>query len=1589
MLRVLVSGGRSPLFESKFALTFLVVLFFLFTLGNAWAEGGFEKASERGAAKACDGGYACFSGGPGKFISALIDESCAVLSRVECPDGCNNATGKCIVKRPVCQSGWVCEDSKTLGYKKTDCSFDMSLPCKTGESCSAGVCVLDSTAKPLVSYSFNGDFADSSGNNYNLVTQGMPKTVNEGVDGESAGFDGSSYLSGSSFRWSSRGPVTVMFWMKPRDLRNAMAFSVGNSANRFLAAPWSDGVFYWDYGNYASGRVSADYKPFLNKWVHVALVSAGINGAYKAIYINGNLVADGKSSLGPATPLNGLTIGRGSDGSKTYYYSGLLDEFSVYNSVLSPEAIKKSYDAQKARLVECFPHSKAMCSGDNVHWFDSCNQVEELKESCSDGTCFEGKCYEKNANKPPLCFIERVDYKPEDKTSEVTFVVSGSDPEKKTLKLIELNFGDNSSVGIHEPTENRQSFTHVYGGQQTSYTATLKVTDSGGLEAVCTFPLYFKGTCQSGWFCSSSDTLAYMNANCNVSLAQTCANRCNGEQKQCNPEPDKCVPKYECNSPEKSEYTNENCLVTVQTCTNTKTCSQQTGKCEEKTQIQPPQNEKPEPGLAPNPPQNDPPVSQPNPPPQSNPVLAQGCTFKQGITINSGKSFSDFTARVEVGEGRQDFWGVVQPDGRDVRFADTAGNVLGYWTERFDYKGKYAIFHVKTNLSAGNNKIYLYTGSGSLASASSFDDLSFVTVTDGGSVEYWGSDKDSGSPWVSANGVLYNNSTSGSQSAFTSPSEAFALSPVTFFKFKAKRTGNAELAVMPYDSKGPVMYFNGSGQGYFGVPGNPPCVTGLAISDYLYDEFIASRGTNFSWNVYKNGEYKGSCKDQSEHYGVNSRVSHAGNGGVFIDYIYVRKSGQSEPTGTFSGDAEKITNDNGICAQHATIACSQNNLYWFSTSGQQNGLKQNCGVNQCSPYGNSYCKNGNVYKSKTCEESTCANNTCQTNPVFEDTLVQDCAGLGCTDGACNPCTGPKCPEQNPIIPPGHEHYCRDKKCAEGQGDCDYSTDCQEGLICAEDVGPKYGFSQKTDVCEKNSGSVELQPEPKPIGECVGKLGLNNDELVCKEMKPGDWGYCTPKRRCNVGEGDCNTNDDCKQGLICLQRVDPNTGINLIDYCVNPLDVPKDSDKDGWTDDEEKLTWTNPNDSKDNPCEKLSIFKGPLQEADSTEFWINAIDTLIRGQSGVAKKSLQHHQQIQANMLGFLYGAWEGANASAKSDAEAIIGIFDLIGFAAKVTTDQETKTETTIALLAFFSDSWATECHLSKSTTNAIASTPSTYFNEIVPDLFKTADFKANENHFDGQDRETFNDRYFAGYHYGYLFHQLAALKGAGKAAKISKESIMEFKLFKNLNNFTKVTKTLGELTKTYGRLPPNKTASLERAIRGLEAYDWTETQQKGLYTFIRELDDPQGDAIMASMKQTGVWTDDMIKQALQLSPDAKLKNLEVNPKLGVKELDAKATLSKNDYYFESSGLQNRITKDNIQNLKNKLDKEYVQFETIAAEKTDNTIVIIFEKGSDLTKNQLQAELEVLMKTHDAYKNLKRAFVFDNTSEEVVAKVLR
>lgn len=142
---------------------------------------------------------------------------------------------------------------------------------------------------------------------------------------------------------------------------------------------------------------------------------------------------------------------------------------------------------------------------------------------------------------------------------------------------------------------------------------------------------------------------------------------------------------------------------------------------------------------------------------------------------------------------------------------------------------------------------------------------------------------------------------------------------------------------------------------------------------------------------------------------------------------------------------------------------------------------------------------------------------------------------------------------------GDADYCAPSaasQCASGEGDCDRPTDCQPGLLCTADNGPKFGMDEGTDVCVPAhcSNKVLDAAQGEVVVDCGGPCGTE-----CGVVEPpppmcslpnGDPNKCTNTCICASGEGDCDRDSNCAAGLICAVDNGPKFGFTVgHDVCV--------------------------------------------------------------------------------------------------------------------------------------------------------------------------------------------------------------------------------------------------------------------------------------------------------------------------------------------------------------------------------------------------------------------------------------------------------
>jgi len=157
--------------------------------------------------------------------------------------------------------------------------------------------------------------------------------------------------------------VSVSFWAKGNPdymPQNTYIFeAIDASDKRILNChlPWANSRIYWDAGNDDNGydRIEKDAQPdeFKGKWNFWTMTKDATKGEMK-IYLNGTLW---HSVTGKTKSMNGIAkfvIGANAKGKNTNY-DGWVDEFGVWNKVLSEQEIKsimhKSPDANSNGLL--------------------------------------------------------------------------------------------------------------------------------------------------------------------------------------------------------------------------------------------------------------------------------------------------------------------------------------------------------------------------------------------------------------------------------------------------------------------------------------------------------------------------------------------------------------------------------------------------------------------------------------------------------------------------------------------------------------------------------------------------------------------------------------------------------------------------------------------------------------------------------------------------------------------------------------------------------------------------------------------------------------------------------------------------------------------------------------------------------------------------------------------------------------------------------------------------------------------------------------------------------------------------------------
>ena len=146
---------------------------------------------------------------------------------------------------------------------------------------------------------------------------------------------------------------------------------------------------------------------------------------------------------------------------------------------------------------------------------------------------------------------------------------------------------------------------------------------------------------------------------------------------------------------------------------------------------------------------------------------------------------------------------------------------------------------------------------------------------------------------------------------------------------------------------------------------------------------------------------------------------------------------------------------------------------------------------------------------------------------------------------------------------GDSDYCNNAGalCANGEGDCDATSQCQAGLTCVPNQGPRFGLGASVDICMPATCANRRLDPGEIVADCGGggcppcarSVGSNAGLATKGQMGAmnGTENYCNDlSNHCAFGEGDCDTNAQCQMGLSCIPNAGPKVGLaSNVDVCL--------------------------------------------------------------------------------------------------------------------------------------------------------------------------------------------------------------------------------------------------------------------------------------------------------------------------------------------------------------------------------------------------------------------------------------------------------
>lgn len=149
-------------------------------------------------------------------------------------------------------------------------------------------------------------------------------------------------------------------------------------------------------------------------------------------------------------------------------------------------------------------------------------------------------------------------------------------------------------------------------------------------------------------------------------------------------------------------------------------------------------------------------------------------------------------------------------------------------------------------------------------------------------------------------------------------------------------------------------------------------------------------------------------------------------------------------------------------------------------------------------------------------------------------------------GSCGSiCAAPAC------RPNGSNGRCSDDcPCGLGEGDCDSNQECVAGLVCVGKLS-QFGFSAGNACVPSHCANHRRDGDETQV-DCGGSCGTTCAAPACPANGSGS--HCSTECLCGLGEGDCDSNAECKAGLSCVGRLSqfgfPTGNACVPSHCAN-------------------------------------------------------------------------------------------------------------------------------------------------------------------------------------------------------------------------------------------------------------------------------------------------------------------------------------------------------------------------------------------------------------------------------------------------------